>query len=215
MLKQILLSSTLVAVAAGLGFAADPVAYPAPALYEPVPVYNWTGFYAGGLIGGVTADFDNNIPANPGPTGDAGGFTIGAQVGYNYQFNPSWAAGVEADISYQDIEASSSSGSFEEDWMSTVRLRGGYTFSRYFVYATAGVAFTRRDASVSGSGSGDDIVAGFTGGVGIEGKFNDRWSAKLEYLYVDVPDDSFSAGSSTVVGGSGNHVGRIGINYHF
>ena len=215
MLKQIFLSSTLLVAVAGAGFAADPIAYPAPALYNPAPVYNWTGFYVGGLIGGVTADFENNIPANPGPTGDAGGFTIGAQVGYNYQFSSNWAAGVEADISYQDIEAKSSSGSFEEDWMSTVRLRGGYTFSRYFVYATAGVAFTRRDASVSKSGSGDDIVAGFTGGVGVEGKINDRWSAKLEYLYVDVPDDSFSAGSSTVVGGSSNHVGRIGINYHF
>ncbi|MCR9237347.1 MAG: outer membrane beta-barrel protein [Alphaproteobacteria bacterium] len=215
MLKKIFLGSTFAAFAAGTGFAADLPAYPAPAMYDPVPVYNWTGFYVGGLIGGVSADFENNIPANPGPTGDAGGFTIGAQVGYNYQINSSWAIGAEADISFQDIEASSSAGSFEEDWMGTIRLRGGYTFSRYFVYATAGVAFTHRDASVSGAGSGDDTIAGFTGGVGVEGKLNDRWSAKLEYLYVDVPDDSFSAGTASVVGGSSNHVGRIGLNYHF
>lgn len=215
MLKQLFLGSALAVSAAASGFAADLPAYPAPAMYDPMPVYTWTGFYVGGLIGGVNADFENNIPSNPGPTGDAGGFTIGAQVGYNYQLNSNWAIGAEADISYQDIEAGSSNGSFEEDWMGTLRLRGGYTFSRYFVYATAGVAFTHRDASVSGAGSGDDTIAGLTLGAGVEGKLNDRWSAKLEYLYVDVPDDSFSAGSASVVGGSSNHLGRVGLNYHF
>lgn len=215
MLKRIFLSSTLIISAAGAGIAADLPAYPAPAMYDPMPVYNWTGFYAGGLIGVVSADFTNRA-ANPGPGGDASGFTIGAQAGYNYQLNSNWAVGIEADISYQDIGAKTSGlGSFDEDWMGTLRLRGGYTFSRYFVYATAGVALTTRDATVNGAGSGDDTVAGFTGGVGVEGKLNDRWSAKLEYLYVDVPKDRFRAGTANVVGGSNNHIGRIGINYHF
>lgn len=214
MLKQILLSSSLALTAAGAGLAADLPAYPAPTMYDPVPVYNWTGFYAGGLIGGVKANFTNGAAAGPG--GDAGGFTIGAQAGYNYQINTSWAVGIEADVSYQDVGAKTSgNGSFDEDWMGTLRLRGGYTFSRYFVYATAGVALTSRDASVTGAGSGDDSVAGFTGGFGVEGKFNDRWSAKLEYLYVDVPKDRFTAGGVGVIGGSNNHVGRIGLNYHF
>lgn len=215
MLKQIFLGSALALSAAGASFAADLPAYPAPVMYDPVPVYNWTGFYVGGLIGGVTADFTNS-PPNPGPGSNAGGFTIGAQAGYNYQLNSSWAVGIEADVSYQDIEAKSSgAGSFQEDWMGTLRLRGGYTFNRYFVYATAGVALTSRDAKVVGFGSGDDAVAGFTGGVGVEGKINDRWSAKLEYLYVDVPKDRFKAGGVNVVGGSRNHVGRVGLNYHF
>ncbi len=215
MIKQILLGSALVVSAAGAGFAADLPAYPAPAMYDPEPVYNWTGFYAGGLIGGVTAKFTNSSSA-AGPGGDAGGFTIGAQAGYNHQINSNWAVGVEADVSYQDIGAKSSgAGRFDEDWMGTLRLRGGYTFSRYFVYATAGVALTSREAKVFGAGSGDDSVFGFTGGIGVEGKINDRWSAKLEYLYVDVPKDRFKAGGVNVVGGSNNHVGRIGLNYHF
>ena len=215
MLKQFFLGSTLMISAVGTGFAADLPAYPAPAMYDPIPVYNWTGFYVGGLIGGVHAKFTNSS-TNAGPGGDAGGFTIGATAGYNHQLNPSWAVGIETDVSYQDIEAKSSgAGSFEEDWMGTLRLRGGYTFSRYFVYATAGVALTSRDAKVVGFGSGDDSVFGFTGGVGVEGKINDRWSAKLEYLYVDVPKDRFKAGGINVVGGSNNHVGRIGLNYHF
>ncbi|MEP0519999.1 MAG: outer membrane beta-barrel protein [Hyphomicrobiales bacterium] len=215
MLKQIFIGTAMLATAAAAASAADLPTSPAPNYYDPVPVYNWTGFYAGGILGYVGADFENNIPTNPGPTGDAGSFTIGAQVGYNYQFAPSWAVGVEADVSFQDIEGSSSNGSFEENWMATLRARGGYTFSRYFVYATAGVAFTHKDATRTGAGSGDDTVAGFTGGFGIEGKFNNRWSAKLEYLYVDVPDDGITAGTATVVGGSDNHIARVGVNYHF
>lgn len=213
MLKQIFIGTAMLAVATTAASAAD-LQTSTPNYYDPVPVYNWTGFYAGGILGYVGADFENNIPTNPGPTGDAGGFTIGAQVGYNYQFAPSWALGIEADVSFQDIEGSSAAGSFEEDWMATLRARGGYTFSRYFVYATAGVAFTHRESSVGGS-SGDDTIAGLAAGFGVEGKFNNRWSAKLEYLYVDVPDDSFTAGATTVVGGSNNHIARVGVNYHF
>lgn len=214
MLKQVLLGTAILAVAGTSGFAADLPTTTTPNYYDPVPVYNWTGVYVGGILGYAGAEFNNNIPANPGPTGDAGGFTIGAQIGYNYQFAPSWAAGVEADVSFQDIEASSALGSMEEDWMATLRVRGGYTFSRYFVYATAGVAFTHKDVTRA-SGSGDDTVAGFTGGFGVEGKINNRWSAKLEYLYVNVPDDGILAGNATAVGGSDNHIARIGVNYHF
>jgi len=44
MLKQIFLGSALALSAAGASFAADLPAYPAPVMYDPVPVYNWTGF---------------------------------------------------------------------------------------------------------------------------------------------------------------------------
>lgn len=214
MLKQIFLGTAMLAVAATAASAAD-LPTTTPNYYAPVPVYNWTGFYAGGILGVAGANFNNNFAVGPGPTDEAAGFTIGAQVGYNYQFAPSWALGIEADVSFQDIEGSSANGSFEEDWMATLRARGGYTFSRYFVYATVGVAFTHKESTVATVGSGDDTVAGLAAGFGVEGKFNNRWSAKLEYLYVDVPDDGFSAGTATVVGGSDNHIARVGVNYHF
>jgi outer membrane immunogenic protein len=214
MMRKIILSSVMILSVVGVSSAADPVAINTN-IISPRPVYDWTGFFAGGLIGIAGGDFRNNVPTAPGPTGNAGGVTVGGQIGYNRQLNANWAVGVEADIATLDIKGSSTAGSFEEDWMATVRARGGYTFSRYFAYATAGVAFTHTKATFTGAGSGSDTVAGFTGGVGLEGKFNDRWSAKLEYLYVNVPKTSISAGGTTVTGGSNNHIGRIGINYHF
>jgi len=40
-------------------------------------------------------------------------------------------------------------------------------------------------------------------------------SGRIEYLYVDVPKDSYFIGLSRVDGGSDNHIGRIAVNYKF
>ncbi len=199
---------------AGPGVAADP-SVGTPSYFSPAPVYSWTGFYAGGHLGYAGGEFSNSIPASAGPTGDAGSLMGGAQVGYNHQFGGPWVVGAEADFSLFDIKGSSAAGSFTEDWMATLRLRAGYAFSRYLAYATAGVAFTHAEATRTGFGSGDSTIAGFTAGAGLEGKINERWSARLEYLYVSVPKERITTGGTTVVGGSDNHLARFGINYHF
>jgi outer membrane immunogenic protein len=56
---------------------------------------------------------------------------------------------------------------------------------------------------------------GWTVGGGVEAMISPDWTAKLEYLYVDLEDVSFTSG-----GDSGNfdddfHVIRAGLNYHF
>src|SRR5579864_8842916 len=72
--------------------------YKAPVL---APVYNWTGFYLGGHIGGAWSDIaltDNNLNGvswNPGGTG----FVGGAQAGYNLQAG-NLLFGVEGDFDW-------------------------------------------------------------------------------------------------------------------
>ncbi|AXS39118.1 outer membrane beta-barrel protein [Breoghania sp. L-A4] len=198
----------------GPSVAADP-SRGTPSYYSPAPVYTWTGLYAGGHIGYGRANFSNDIPASAGPTGYSGSVIGGAQLGYNHQFSGNWVVGAEADFSLLDIKGSAAPGSFTEDWMATARLRAGYAFSRYLAYATAGIAFTHAVAKRTGFGSGDSIITGFTAGAGLEGKINERWSARLEYLYVGVPKETINAGGVNVVGGSNNHIARFGINYHF
>jgi outer membrane immunogenic protein len=71
------------------------------------------------------------------------------------------------------------------------------------------------------SGSGSVTRAGWTAGAGIEARIDNRWSTKLEYLYVDL-------GSGTVftepIGGGATvsenvtfraHILRGGLNYRF
>src|SRR3954468_16382258 len=96
MKKFLLASVALVALGATVpALAADLAARPytkAPA-YGPAPIYNWTGFYIGGHIGGAFAGGDSL-------TGDSGRFLGGVQGGADYQFAPSWVIGIEAQYSW-------------------------------------------------------------------------------------------------------------------
>jgi outer membrane immunogenic protein len=183
--------------------------------FSPSPMaYNWTGFHIGAVAGAAGGQFQNNAPTNPGPFDEGGGFTGGVVVGYTHQFSPNWAAGIEGDISYLDIDARTGTASFEEQWMGTLRVRAGYTWSRYFAYATAGVAMTNIEAAL-GASSTEENVLGLTVGAGVEGQITGNWIGRIEYLFVDVPEETFTVTGGPIVGGSHNHVGRVGISYQF
>jgi len=83
------------------------------------PVYDWTGFYIGGNVGGgwsedsgatlcteggvVNTPLCQNVP---GGTINGSGVIGGMQAGYNWQVGPSWLIGIEADIQGADIKGS-------------------------------------------------------------------------------------------------------------
>jgi outer membrane immunogenic protein len=94
-----------------------------------------------------------------------------------------------------------------------VRGRAGYLFiNNFLVYATGGLAFGELRAETFGL-SETHTNAGWTAGVGAEFLFAPQWSAKVEYLYVDLANSNF-----TVTGASNGYrfgVLRAGINYHF
>ena len=111
---------------AGTAFAGDLPAR-TPAYPLPPPAYDWSGFYAGGNLGGAwsyssastTTVFDPTPsgyfnPASPAAIAAAGaqdmtptGVTGGAQAGYNRQFG--WlVAGAEVDVGYLGLKGSSS-----------------------------------------------------------------------------------------------------------
>jgi len=100
---------------AGPAFAADIV--PARVYKAPPPVYlGWTGLYVG-VNGGWYGSTDNTITNIGTDTSIAGlgsalrlglipgavslshnGFIGGGQIGYNWQVNPAWVVGIEADF---------------------------------------------------------------------------------------------------------------------
>ena len=90
MKKFLLGAATLIAFAAP-AVAADMPARPyskAPAYSAPAVVYNWTGFYIGGHVGGAFAG-DSSLQSS-----DAR-FMGGVQGGFDYQFHPNWVLGAE------------------------------------------------------------------------------------------------------------------------
>src|ERR1700688_1424595 len=83
------LGATVPALAADL--AARPVYTKAPAYAQPI--YNWTGFYIGGRIGGEFAG--NNGFNGTTNNNNNGSFLGGVQVGADFEFAANWLAGIE------------------------------------------------------------------------------------------------------------------------
>src|ERR1700710_619290 len=95
-IKKLLLGAAAIVVFAAPALAADmqPRTYAkAPAYTAPEVVYNWTGFYIGGHVGGAFAG-DNSL------AGNSGRFLGGVQGGFDYQFAGNWVLGAEAQYSW-------------------------------------------------------------------------------------------------------------------
>ncbi|KQT49274.1 porin [Methylobacterium sp. Leaf456] len=111
-------------VVAGSALAADlPRRAAPPPIFTPVPVFTWTGFYAGFNAGygfGTNESRGATVIAIPGALTSQGGgvaaagfsnrdsndgFVGGGQIGYNYQLTPGSGVvvGIEADAQYVDF----------------------------------------------------------------------------------------------------------------
>jgi outer membrane immunogenic protein len=211
---------------------------PAPVM-APVPLYNWSGLYIGGHIGGLWADKDwtdvtFGVPFDDGSS-DVSGFLAGGQIGFNWQA-ANWVFGVEFDASWTNADGSHGclfnvglTCQTEINWLSTATGRIGYAFNNVLLYVKGGFAWMNEDYSqlITGTGSvlalaEDESRTGWTVGAGVEYGFTPNWSLKLEYNYMDFGNDTFDL----VIPGTGTiftvadidqqvHVLKGGINYRF
>src|SRR6476646_4370485 len=214
------LGATVPALAADLGTRGYTKA---PAYVAPI--YNWTGFYIGGHVGGAFAG-DNSL------IGDSGRFLGGIQGGADYQFAPSWVVGIEAQYSWL---GNSNNGvlfpggvlvTSNSDQLGSVTGRLGYTWGPALLYAKGGYAWkggnNNLGVSIAGvpqafavSGNSRD---GYTLGGGLEYMFAPNWSAKLEYQYYNFGSTSFTTAPADIAGRSfrnDEHTAKVGVNYRF
>jgi outer membrane immunogenic protein len=211
------------------------------------PAYaGWTGLYLGGNVGyGVARDpSQQTIISPPIPTEffdlNPSGVLGGGQIGYNWQAAPNWVWGLETDIQANAQTDSTtcvtdclvhvsqfSQFSQRLPWFGTLRGRLGWTNGPALYYATGGWAFgkvtTVYDAQCCVVASALNTVShtqsGWTIGGGIETQLAGNWTAKIEYLYMNLGNvaASFNVGAITYVDASTirNSVVRIGLNYKF
>ena len=179
------------------------------------------------------------------------GVVGGGQVGYNWQ-TQNWVWGLEADIQGTGERGSRDAScpaalclppaalaltgvvpvtlTQQIDWFGTVRARGGILVTpKVLLYATGGLAYGNVNTSetIVGVGySADDLRVGYTVGAGIEGAIGGNWTARLEYLYVDLGRTSGSFATPLAALGGGtitsnfssritDNVLRVGVNYRF
>ncbi|HEY2212435.1 MAG TPA: outer membrane protein [Bradyrhizobium sp.] len=185
--------------------AADlPYGSHAPYTVNPPLNYSWAGPYLGGNLGWAWGSVENN-PTKPS------GFAGGVQAGFNWQTGP-WVFGIEGDIQATGAEDTFAPWKFSNPWFGTVRGRAGYAFNNILFYGTGGLAFGELRGETFGL-SESHTNAGWTVGVGAEFGFALNWSAKIEWLYVDLANDNFTI--TTVPNSYRFGVVRAGVNYHF
>jgi outer membrane immunogenic protein len=189
----------------------------------------------------ILADVHSSVPV------DARGFIGGGQIGYNWQLSPTWLVGVEADFSGADINRTSSwAGNFGRvmtaqeklDWLGTVRGRVGFLpADRFLAYMTGGLAYGHGSLSTAltrvtlggcpnlnqcEAGSVSGTKTGWTIGGGVEWAFAPNWSARIEYLFVDLgtlshhmtdPNFPLEVFNSSV--SLQENIIRAGLNYKF
>ncbi|WP_219683630.1 outer membrane protein [Bradyrhizobium canariense] len=171
---------------------------------QPLNAYSWAGPYLGANLGYEWGSVNNN-PAKPS------GFVGGVQAGYNFQTGP-WVFGVEGEIQAAGADDTFAPWKFSNPWFGTLRGRAGYAFSNVLFYGTAGLAFGELRAQTFGW-TESHTSAGWTIGAGAEVGFAPNWSAKLEYLYIDLSTSQFAI--TGVSNGYSASVVRAGVNYHF
>ncbi len=187
---------------------------------------------------------------------DVNGVIGGAQFGYNWQIS-NWVVGFETDIQGSGERGSRNflcagcgdgpsdiTGTLTQklNWFGTVRGRAGILVTpTVFLYGTGGLACGEVDTGGSLTGvNGQSPVpvtvfvpnlnstqVGWTVGAGIEGRIGGNWTAKLEYLYMDLGTVSAGPLATTILGPPRLPVGvsysahltdnivRVGFNYIF
>jgi outer membrane immunogenic protein len=226
-MKKLLFGAAALMVLASPVMAADMPARTytkAPVYTPPQAIYNWTGFYVGGHIGGAWAG-DNNLISSDGR------FLGGVQGGFDYQFATNWVVGVEAQYSW--LTNGGSSVAFpgagvitsNNDQIGSVTGRFGYTWGPALLYAKGGYAWRdNQNIGVSVAGTPAAFTTdgnhkdGWTVGAGLEYMFAPNWSAKAEYQYYNFGSTTFTSGPAPIVGNryrDDDHTVKVGVNYRF
>src|SRR5579872_2865041 len=146
-MKKVLLATVaLVALGATVpALAADlPARSYTKAPAYAAPIYNWTGFYIGGHLGGAFAS-DNNFSGLSTGNNSNGRFMGGLQGGYDYQFSPNFVAGIEGQYSWLSGSVGAVfPGGFgytnNQRGLGSITGRVGYTWGPGLLYVKGGYA---------------------------------------------------------------------------
>ena len=174
-MKTLALAASILAVSAVAASAADPHT---KAPTRAAEVFNWTGFYVGGNVGGAwenesgTSNFfsasaaaaQTNTPQSNSLRNTA--VIGGVHAGYNWQITR-WVFGVEADWDWTHTKngfcrqtdnlsaACTDNGrgflilNGKADWLDSARGRLGYTWDRFMIYGTGGAAWAKFGSSIN------------------------------------------------------------------
>lgn len=192
-------TAVVIIAAVGTANAADLPRVPY-AVAPPYPTYNWIGPYIG-----------FNLGYQWGSTNaDLAGVMGGVEGGYNWQIGQ-FVLGAEADLQASDADGTVATWKFSNPWFGMLRGRVGYAIDNVLLYATFGLAYGRGTVTANGMGESHTHV-GTAAGLGMEVGLTPNWSAKAEYLFVDLSNQRYVLFGNT---GFESNILRLGVNYRF
>ena len=186
----------------------------------------YVGGVVGGSEARLTTDYAlAGVPVGSVTDNTNGGFRgvgfhglAGVEAGYNLQFEH-LVLGFETDFQFTQLLGNSVNSRFavmaggatgvltgqtEMSKLGTVRGRVGFASGRWLYYVAGGLAYgeveTSSNFTTPGAASiasdAESTPAGWTLGTGFEGALWDNWTAKFEYLYINLGSihDTFAGG---------------------
>ncbi|MBR0797657.1 porin family protein [Bradyrhizobium jicamae] len=233
MKKFLLATAAFAAALAAFGVTAQAADLGARPYYQQppayaAPLYNWTGFYIGGHLGGVFAG--DNTFGGLALTDSSARFMGGVQAGYDWQLSSSWVIGVEGQYSWvgnHQLNAIFPNGLIynnNQRGIASLTGRFGYTWGPGLIYVKGGYAYSDNNETLTfgvlpvAFALSDNHSNGWTLGAGAEYMFAPNWSAKVEYQYYDFGDSHFTSPAALVPFGTfhnDEHTVKAGINYRF
>jgi opacity protein-like surface antigen len=208
---------SLFGIAATVLIGTPALAADMPLKAPPAAYYNWTGFYAGGEIGGGWAtSTTTDLTSGPFPAGfvlppvGLNGFLGGLYGGYNFQINH-FVLGVDGDYTWSHLfgkgtAVSPTTGDIANYdlnvwWIATATGRIGYTNNNWLLFAKAGGAWTGWNGSgvdaipagtLQSLTSASETRHGWTVGGGVAYGLTPHISVKLEYDYIGLSTVNFN-----------------------
>jgi outer membrane immunogenic protein len=206
--------------------------------YVAGEIYDWTGFYVGLNIGGLSGKVDTKYTlGGQAPWIGLHGM-FGVQSGYNFQ-NGNFVFGAESDLQItgqsNDWQFRTISGGVtatidtrqKVPLLFTLRGRAGYAVGQWLFYGTGGFAYGEVESVVTMTSPNvpaftaefEKSRPGWVVGAGVEAPVWRGWTAKFEYLYFDFGGikESFVGsppfGTVNVNTTVHDHSLRMGLNY--
>jgi outer membrane immunogenic protein len=217
---------TAAAPAAGADLGARPYYNNVPAF--AAPLYNWTGFYIGGHVGGAFSGSNN---FNGTVLSDSSARVLGGiQAGLDWQFAPNWVLGTEGQYSWlgKNNLTSAFPGGYvytnDQRGLGSITARIGYTWGPGLLYVKGGYAYSDNSERVTLGGVPIAFLIngnhsnGWTVGTGLEYMVAPNWSVKGEYMYYDFGSSRFVTPVALAPFGNfhtDDHTLKLGVNYRF
>jgi outer membrane immunogenic protein len=220
--------AALTAAAPALGADLGSRSYYNKAPVYAAPLYNWTGFYIGGHLGGA---FSGSSDFNGAVLSDSSARLLGGiQAGMDWQFAPNWVLGTEGQYSWlakNNLTATFPGGyvySNDQRGLGSITARLGYTWGLGLVYVKGGYAYSDNSERVTLAGVPTAFLIngnhshGWTVGGGVEYMFAPNWAVKGEYMYYDFGSSRFVSPAPLASFGNfttDDHTLKLGVNYRF